>query len=93
MQELQSSSGTQSGGSTRREARLTQRNCRKEDEREQIDTTAGVFSDLRIGRLGPWLPIQMRKWSPDRGRSLPARHCAAQALLVTTEEETGRVSD
>ncbi|TNN84192.1 hypothetical protein EYF80_005519 [Liparis tanakae] len=51
MQELQSSSGTQSGGSTRREA--------------------------------------TRKWSPDRGRSPPAPHCAAQALLLTTEEETG----
>lgn len=36
---------------------------------------------LRTGLPGPWLPIPMRKWSPDRERSPPALHYAEQDLL------------
>lgn len=46
------------------------------------------FSDLRTGPPVPWLPFQMRKWSPDRERSPLTLHYAEQGLQDATEEQS-----
>lgn len=103
MQELQASSGTQSGGSiqSQQETVNTKQACHHQHifcwrtrgkERADISTKLWVgvvyrFADLRTGPPAPWLPIPMKKWSPDREHSPPAQHYGEPELLDTTEEE------
>lgn len=90
MQELQASSGTQSGGSaqSQKETVNTKQSCHQlnvcwEKEKgtgwhfkKNLCGSVCGFADLRTGPHGPWLPIPMRKWSPDTEHSPPGLRCA-----------------